>query len=76
MGNVKIKYLFLHLITNFTGWDADGYFEDLRKSFPGKTIVATGAAIHQMQRNFVDVILLKNDKAIYEFIENFRVSND
>ena len=52
MVNAKIKYLFLHLITNFTGWDADGYFEDLRKSFPGKTIVATGAAIHQMQRNF------------------------
>jgi hypothetical protein len=69
-GNTKIKYLFLHLITNFTGWDADGYFEDLQKNFSGKTIVATGTAIHQLQRNFVNVTLLKNDKAIYEFIGN------
>jgi DNA-binding transcriptional MerR regulator len=69
-GNTKIKYLFLHLITNFTGWDADGYFEDLQKNFPDKTIIATGTAIHQLQRNFVNVTLLKNDKAIYEFIRN------
>lgn len=67
--NQKIRYLFLHLITNFTGWEADGYFEDLRKSFPDKTIIATGAAIHQLERSFVNVTLLKNDKAIYEFIE-------
>jgi MerR family transcriptional regulator, light-induced transcriptional regulator len=68
-GNQKIEYLFLHLITNFTGWDADVYIEDLQKNFSGKIIVATGAAIQQLQRNFVNVMLLKNDQAIYEFIE-------
>jgi DNA-binding transcriptional MerR regulator len=70
IGNDKIQYLFLHLITTFTGWDADVYFEELQKTFPGKMIIATGAAIHQLQRNFVNITPLKNDKSIYEFIEN------
>jgi DNA-binding transcriptional MerR regulator len=76
IGNTKIKYLFLHLIANLNGWDADEYFEDLRKKFPGKTIIATGTAIHRLQRNFVNITLLKNDKAIYEFIENFKASSE
>ena len=67
--NDEMKYLFLHLITNFTGWDADVYFEDLCKSFPNKQIIASGAAVHQVQRNFVNLKLLKSDKEIYEFIE-------
>lgn len=67
--NSEMKYLFLHLITNFTGWDADVYFEDLCKSFPNKQIIASGAAVHQVQRNFVNLKLLKSDKEIYEFIE-------
>ena len=67
--NDEMKYLFLHLITNFTGWDADVYFEDLCRSFPNKQIVASGAAVHQVQRNFVNLKLLKSDKEIYEFIE-------
>jgi Predicted transcriptional regulators len=67
--NGEMKYLFLHLITNFTGWDADVYFEDLCKSFPNKQIIASGAAVHQVQRNFVNLKLLKSDKEIYEFIE-------
>ena len=67
--NDEIKYLFLHLITNFTGWDADVYFEDLCRSFPNKQIIASGTAVHQVQRNFVNLKLLKSEKEIYEFIE-------
>ena len=64
-----MKYLFLHLITNFTGLDADDYFEDLCKTFPDKKLLPSGAAVHQVQRNFVNLKLLKSDKEIYEFIE-------
>ena len=67
--NEEMKYLFLHLITNFTGWDADVYFEDLCRSFPHKQIIASGAAVHRVERNFVNLRLLKSDKEIYEFIE-------
>ena len=67
--NEDLQYLFLHLITNFTGWDADTYFEDLCRSFPTKTIVATGAVVGEVQRRFVNLILLKSDKDIYEFIQ-------
>ena len=68
-GNDEIKYLFLHLITNFTGWEADAYFEDLCRSFPGKQIIASGTAVHEVQRNFVNLKLLKSDREIYGFIE-------
>ena len=67
--NDEMKYLFLHLITNFTGWDADVYFEDLCRSFPHKQIIVSGAAVQQVQRSFVNLKLLKSDKEIYEFIE-------
>jgi hypothetical protein len=42
-----VNHFFLHLITNFTGWEADNYFEDLCSSFPTKTIIATGTVVHQ-----------------------------
>jgi DNA-binding transcriptional MerR regulator len=34
-----IRYLYLHLITNFTGISIDDYFESLRKAFPDKIIL-------------------------------------
>ena len=65
----SVRYLFFHLITNLTGWDADFYFEDLCRTFPDKTIVATGTMVHQLQRTFTNVRLLKSDKEIYEFLK-------
>lgn len=65
----KLRYLFFHLITNFTGWDANDYFEDLSRSFAGKTIIASGNVTQQVQRNFTNVKLLRSDKEIYAFIE-------
>lgn len=63
-----IKYLYLHLITNFTGLAIDEYFELLRKTFPDKAIIASGKGIEQSQRTFVDFRLLKRDDEIYRFI--------
>jgi MerR family transcriptional regulator, light-induced transcriptional regulator len=65
-----IRYLYLHLITNFTGFSIDDYFEELRKTFPDKIILASGKSIEESQRNFVNVHLLRRDEAIYSFIEN------
>lgn len=65
-----INYLYLHLLTNFTGLGIDDYFETLRKTFPDKTIVASGRGITQSQRVFVEFHLLKNDEEIYRFINN------
>jgi DNA-binding transcriptional MerR regulator len=64
-----IRYLYLHLITNFTGFSIDDYFETLRKTFPDKIILASGKGINQSQRNFVQLHLLRRDDEIYRFIE-------
>jgi len=65
-----INYLYLHLITNFTGLFIDDYFETLRKTFPDKIIFASGRGIEASQRNFVDVKLLRRDEEIYELIRS------
>jgi DNA-binding transcriptional MerR regulator len=64
-----INYLYLHLITNFTGVSIDDYFEKLRKTFPDKIIVASGKSIEENQRSFVNLHLLRRDEDIYRFIE-------
>lgn len=65
----NIDYFFLHVITNFTGFLLDDYFENLCLSFRNKKIVASGAEIFQLQRHFTNLILLKSDEEIYAFIE-------
>lgn len=65
-----IEFLFLHMITNFTGWEADVYFENLCRQFPEKRIMATGSVIHEMQRTFTNLTLLRSDKEIYDFIQH------
>jgi hypothetical protein len=64
-----IRYLYLHLITNFTGLSIDDYFELLRKSFPDKIIVVSGKGVEQSQRSFVQFHRLIRDEEIYHFIE-------
>lgn len=64
-----IRILYLHLITNFTGFSIDDYLEKLRKTFPDKIIYASGKGIEASQRNFVQLHLLKRDEEIYRFIE-------
>jgi MerR family transcriptional regulator, light-induced transcriptional regulator len=63
-----IRYLYLHLITNFTGISIDDYFESLRKAFPDKIIIASGKSIGESQRSFVNLHLLRRDDEIYRFI--------
>ncbi|RYZ29912.1 MAG: MerR family transcriptional regulator [Chitinophagaceae bacterium] len=63
-----INYLYMHLITNFTGFHIDDYFETLRKTFPGKKIFASGKGIEQNERSFVDLKLLRRDDEILQFI--------
>ncbi|HEX2607034.1 MAG TPA: B12-binding domain-containing protein, partial [Flavisolibacter sp.] len=66
----SIRYLYLHLITNFTGQDTDDYLETICRKFPDLKIVASGGGIQQAQRNFVNLQLLHSDQQIYTFIES------
>jgi DNA-binding transcriptional MerR regulator len=63
-----IKYLYLHLITNFTGFYPDDYLEDVCRSLPDKKIVASGEGIRMVQRHFVNLELLTSDAMIHDFI--------
>jgi DNA-binding transcriptional MerR regulator len=63
-----INYLYLHLITNFTGMYADDYLEEICRSVPEKNILASGEGIRNVQRSFVNLTLLKTDQQIRNFI--------
>jgi MerR family transcriptional regulator, light-induced transcriptional regulator len=65
----QIEYVFTHVITNFTRFEIDDYFELLCQSFPDKTIVGSGASTLGATRSFVNLRLLKSDEAIYSFIK-------
>jgi len=62
------EWIYLHLITNFTGLYIDEYLENICTSLPGKKIIASGAGISGVQRTFVNLKLLKSDKEIHELI--------
>jgi DNA-binding transcriptional MerR regulator len=64
-----VSHLFLHVITNFTGFALDDYFAELCTTFKDKSIIASGAAIFSLQRSFVNLTLLKSDQEIYDFIK-------
>lgn len=65
----SVQALYLHLITNFTGFHIDDYLETLRKTFPDKIIFASGAGLQQNQRNFVNMHLLRRDEEIFRLVE-------
>ncbi|RYF87150.1 MAG: MerR family transcriptional regulator [Chitinophagaceae bacterium] len=67
-----IEYLYLHLITNFTGLHIDDYLEVLRKTFPDKKILASGRGIENSQRTFIDVQKFQRDGDIVSFIQQRR----
>jgi len=64
----SVTAVYLHMVTNFTRFDIDDYFEELCKAFPAKRIVASGTAIHAAQRNFTNLELLKTNASIYKFL--------
>lgn len=66
----KADYFFLHLITNFTGFEVDDYLETVCKDYPDKTVAASGVSIHDAQRQFVNLKLLKSDAQVIEFIHH------
>jgi DNA-binding transcriptional MerR regulator len=66
----KASHLFLHLITNFTGFEVDDYLETVCKTFPNKTIAASGRSIQLAQRRFINMILLRSDAEIQQFVSH------
>jgi MerR family transcriptional regulator, light-induced transcriptional regulator len=68
VNRVGMHYLYIHTLTNFTGLDIDDYFESVCKTFTNKKIVASGEAIQKVQRSFVNLILLRTEEQIYDFI--------
>ena len=73
-GTEGIRYIYLHLLTNFTGYYADDYFEDICKQFPDKIIIGSGEGIQGLQRSFVNLNVLRSDQQIYNFIRKTNLS--
>lgn len=64
-----VHYIYLHLLTNLTGFETDDYLEALCKTCLPVKIVASGSSIQKAQRSFVNFTPLTSDAAIYNFIK-------
>jgi DNA-binding transcriptional MerR regulator len=64
-----IQFIYLHLITNFTGMHVDEYMETICTGFPDKKIIASGDAMKNLERSFVNLQTLNSDQEIYNFIQ-------
>jgi DNA-binding transcriptional MerR regulator len=69
-----VEYIFVHQLTNLSGWEADSYFEDFCKTFSSKKIVAAGSVVQRVQRNFSNLTLLRSDKDVYQFVEENKIA--
>ena len=64
----QVTHLYIHLLTNLTGFEVDDYLERVCTTFPELKILASGTAINSAQRNFLNLTCLKSDEAIKSFI--------
>ncbi len=65
-----INTIYMHLITNLSGFTLDDLMERICVKFPGKSIIGAGRGFHLLQRKFTNLQLLLNDDAILGFIKN------
>ena len=64
-----IEYIYLHLITNFTGMQTDDYMETICNAFPDKNIIASGEGIIKLEKSFSNLQALKTEQQIHNFIQ-------
>ena len=63
-----INNIYLHVLTNFTGFEIDDYLETVCRKYPDKRIIASGESVQKSQRSFTNLSLLNTDWQIYDFI--------
>jgi len=68
------NFLFVHLLTNFTGYETDDYFEAVCRAYGQKTIIASGASVLRMQRSFSNLQRLTSYEEIHAFITQHRTT--
>jgi MerR family transcriptional regulator, light-induced transcriptional regulator len=65
-GNLKISHVFIYAFVHLP----DDYFEAVCSIFKTKKVIASGAGTAALQRKFVNLILLKWDTEIHQFIRS------
>jgi MerR family transcriptional regulator, light-induced transcriptional regulator len=64
-----VTHLFTHIITYLHRYDLADYIADLSSRLPGKQIVLSGHIVKGLQRNFLNVRVLKNDEEMKSWFE-------
>ncbi|MGZ5191727.1 MAG: MerR family transcriptional regulator [Flavisolibacter sp.] len=65
----NIDYIYLHLITNFTGMHAEDYMETICSTFPDKKIIASGDGVKNLEKSLENLQILNSDLQMYNFIQ-------
>ncbi len=62
-----ITTIYVHCGNQLSRFEIDDYLEGICKAFPQKQIAASGTAVQQAQRTFVNLHLLQSDEAILAY---------
>jgi MerR family transcriptional regulator, light-induced transcriptional regulator len=60
-------YLYTHVITHLQRHDRHEYVAELSRRFPGKQIIVSGTVMQSLQKNFLNVKVLKSHEAMIAF---------
>lgn len=71
-GLSSIEFIYLHLITNFTGTTVDEYLEGICKTFSNQRVIASGEGLRESQLKCSNLLVLKSDNQVHEFMNEIR----
>lgn len=66
----KITHLYIHLLTNFTGFDTSTYFEKVCRQFPDISFIASGEVVKNLQVTVSNLKVLRSDSDIRNFFNS------
>jgi Predicted transcriptional regulators len=66
----NISHIYLHLLTNFTGFETSAYFEKICRKFPDISFVASGDTIKNVELALPNLKLLKTSSEIQSFFKS------
>jgi hypothetical protein len=63
------SFVYIHLLTNFTGTTVEKYFETLAASFSGLRFIVAGDGVKNYNSTLKNITVLKSEKQIRSYLE-------
>lgn len=66
----SISHIYIHLLTNFTGFETSTYFENISKRFPSISFIASGDTIKDLDVSLPNLKILRSSTEIKNYFKS------